>query len=1006
MELGGRGAGSFAAGSLVHARGREWVVLAESEPDLLVLRPLGGGDDDTAAVLPNLEPVRPATFPPPTAADLGDAASARLLRTALRIGFRSSAGPFRSLANLAVEPRAYQFVPLLLALRQGPVRMLIADDVGIGKTVEAGLIAAELLAQGDARRLAVLCSPALAEQWQGELRDKFAIDAELVLPATAARLSRRLMLNQSLFDRYPHVVISTDFIKSPARRHEFVNHCPELVIVDEAHTAVAEGSGGGARARTQRHELLKALAADATRHLVLVTATPHSGKEEGFRNLLALLDPELATVDLDDPRGRARLARHFVQRRRADIRHYLDEDTAFPSDRLSREAPYELSAPYAAFFDRVLAYAREQVVDATDPSGPTVRQRVRWWSALALLRTLASSPAAAAATLRTRASAAQAESVEEADALGRAVVLDSADDEALESLDVTPGADAVGTVEDEGIDEGSTAAEVAAAGQPVLGEKRRLLALARDAAQLTGPRFDRKLATLVDELKGLLADGYDPIVFCRFIDTAEYVAAHLGEPRVLGAEVNVAAVTGRLPPELRQERIAELCTLAGRHVLVATDCLSEGVNLQEHFGAVVHYDLAWNPTRHEQREGRVDRFGQRRDVVRAVTIYGRDNRIDGIVLDVLIRKHRAIRAATGVSVPVPDESDGVVEALMEGLVLRGQRPADQLAFDLGLEQRRDDLHRAWESAAERERRSQTKYAHEGVHPEEVAREVAASRQAMGTRQEVAEFTVEALRALGASVTRRGPSWEVVTSTLPVGLRDALPPGHAEPLPLHPDLPVPRGHGLLARTDPHVEAVARHVLDTALDAGVPPAHGQAWGRGPHALEEGGVGAPPGEPAEGRPASIAARAGVGRTRAVSQRTTLVLVRFRFHLDLPGRDGTRSLVTEDARFLAFAGPPDAAAWLGPADVDALLGATADANVAPDHAADLLARLTTSLPSLSPALDAEADRLATELLDAHRRVRAAAGAARRGLAVAAQKPADVLGLYVWLPVTAAGPR
>src|SRR5687768_6571427 len=98
---------AFAPGSLVRTRGREWVVLPESEQDLLILRPLGGGDDDTAAVLPSLEAVEHARFPPPTPADLGDAASAGLLRTALRIGFRSSAGPFRSLASLAVEPRSY-----------------------------------------------------------------------------------------------------------------------------------------------------------------------------------------------------------------------------------------------------------------------------------------------------------------------------------------------------------------------------------------------------------------------------------------------------------------------------------------------------------------------------------------------------------------------------------------------------------------------------------------------------------------------------------------------------------------------------------------------------------------------------------------------------------------------------------------------------------------------------------------------------------------------------------
>jgi len=959
----------FAPGALVTARGREWVVVEDADDDLVVVRPLGGGDDDTTAVVPSLESITAATFPPPGPDDLGDAAGGALLRTALRTGFRSSGGPFRSLARLAVEPRAYQYVPLLLALRQDPVRLLIADDVGIGKTVESGLIAAELLAQGDIRRLAVLCSPALAEQWAAELHDKFGIDAEVVLPSTAGRLSRGLMMAESLFDRYPFVVVSTDFIKSPNRRAEFLNHCPELVIVDEAHTAVADGAGGGTRARTQRYDLLCAVAADPARHLVLVTATPHSGKEAGFRNLLGLLHPALATVDLDDVNGRALLARHFVQRRRGDIRRYLDQDTAFPSDRESRDAPYGLSSDYAAVFDRVLDYARGQVADA---SGTGVRQRVRWWSALALLRALASSPVAAAATLRTRASTAGAGSVEEADRLGRATVLDSSDDDAVETIDTAPGAlidpadDGNGgdiTSEDGGMPPEPTA-------NPT-GERRRLLDLARAAEALVGPAKDRKLALLIAEVKGLLADGYDPIVFCRFIDTADYVADQLRS--ALGRAATVASVTGVLPPALRQERIAGLTANPGRHVLVATDCLSEGVNLQDHFQAVVHYDLAWNPTRHEQREGRVDRFGQTRDVVRAVTVYGRDNRVDGIVLDVLIRKFRAIRAATGVSIPVPDDTDNVVEALVEGLILGGGRnDADQLSLELGLAEQQQQLHLAWDSAAARERTSRTKYAQETIHPDDVAREVTAARVALGDHGEIAQFTVEALRALGASVTPRPDGWQAVTASLPVGLRDALPAGHPEPFPLHHDLPAPRTDAVLARTDPTVEAVARYVLDTALDPTVGP-------------------------------RIAARAGVIRTRAVTRRTTVLLVRVRLHLDLPSPTGIEQMLAEEARFVAFAGPPDTPEWLEPDAVESLLAAGPDGNVAAEAAGDLIDRTARSMDGLAAHLDGLADRWAAELHDAHRRVRTGAGAARRGLAVTAQKPVDLLGTYVYLPLAVA---
>jgi hypothetical protein len=228
----------FAVGSLVKTRGREWVVLPDSTDDLLVLRPLGGTDQEIAGIYLPLEgsDVQFATFALPDPNRPGDFNSCRLLRDAVRLGFRSSAGPFRSFARLNVEPRPYQLVPLLMALKLDPVRMLIADDVGIGKTVEAGLVARELLDRGEVQRLAVLCPPHLAEQWQSEMAEKFHISAELVLPSTVTRLERYTAVGQSLFDLYPFVVVSTEYIKSTRRRDEFVRACPSLVIVDEAHT--------------------------------------------------------------------------------------------------------------------------------------------------------------------------------------------------------------------------------------------------------------------------------------------------------------------------------------------------------------------------------------------------------------------------------------------------------------------------------------------------------------------------------------------------------------------------------------------------------------------------------------------------------------------------------------------------------------------------------------------------------------------------------------------------
>jgi len=591
---------SYAVGSLVQSRGREWIVLPESKKNLLVLRPLGGLDEEVTGILPSLEEIRPAIFDLPNPKDIGDHRSCRILRDAIRLSTRASAGPFRSFGRIAFSPRPYQLVPLLMALKLNTVRMLIADDVGVGKTIEALMVARELLDRGEIRRMAILCPPHLAEQWQGELASKFQIEAELVLSSTARRLERRCRVGQSLFDLYPYVVVSMDFVKGDRRRDEFVTKCPEMVIVDEAHTCAYgyEGRGG----RHQRHQMVKSLCANPTRHMVFVTATPHSGKEEPFRALLTFLDQQFATLpsDLTGPANkshRRKLAKQFVQRRRADIRHFMQTETPFPK-RLEREDTYNLPENHRKLIDKVLKYTQEIVQDDT---GGRFHQRVRWWGALALLRSIASSPAAASATLRKRTAVIDAATPEEVDEIGKRTVLDLEVENQTEGVDLTPGSDT--------IDEASD-------GQPgKRSNRRRLLAMARDAEKLMG-KADTKLSKTTKIVKNLLKDGFSPIVFCRFIPTADYVAENLSSS--LGRNVEVISVTGIMPPADREARVKDLSSHPKR-VLVATDCLSEGINLQEWFDAVVHYDLSWSPTRHEQREGRVDRYGQPSDEVRVIT---------------------------------------------------------------------------------------------------------------------------------------------------------------------------------------------------------------------------------------------------------------------------------------------------------------------------------------------------------------------------------------------------
>ncbi len=722
---------SFAPGDLVRARGREWVALPSPQDGILALRPLSGSENDTVILDPQLEilPVQPARFDLPADATTTVQAKAALLADAMRLTLRRGAGPFRSAAQLAFEPRIYQLVPLLMALRMPMPRLLIADDVGIGKTIEAGLILRELMDRGEVDAFSVLCPPHLVEQWVGELKSRFGIDAVPVTSGTASRLERGLPLAQTLFGAYPFTVVSLDYIKAEKRREGFARACPDFVIVDEAHACV-----GTHRGRQQRFELLSGLARNPEQRMILLTATPHSGDEEAFARLLFLVDPSFGAMDFEDTRYRERLARHFVQRRRIDlVSGDWDEDRAFPKHETT-EFAYRLSDTHRAFQEVVLGYCFGIVSRAG--SGQRER-RLAFWGTLALMRCVGSSPAAALSALRNRMSS-------ESERLEPQIYDDDGDDE--DAVDLEPG----------------TAFDA----------DPELLALVKRAEELVG-KPDSKLAALVDALTPLIKKGANPVVFCRYLATAEHVRDGL---RKAFPKLTIEAVTGVLTPDERRDRVADMATADDekpiQRILVATDCLSEGINLQQLFDTVVHYDLSWNPTRHQQREGRVDRFGQPAELVRSIMMFSPDSAIDGAVLEVILRKAEDIRKATGVTVPLPEERGPVTDALMASMMLRhGVSP--QLTLDLRLEDGAKVMEARWRDASENEKRSRARFAQNAMKPQEVAPEWEKVRTLLGSPAEARLFVERAMARFGVPLETRKTVLLAHVDALDAGLRERL-----------------------------------------------------------------------------------------------------------------------------------------------------------------------------------------------------------------------------------------
>lgn len=924
---------TFSPGSLISARGREWMVLSGSTGDTLRVRPISGSEEDqTLLYLPlEPEPVREARFPAPDPQHLGGHDAALLLRDALLLSLRRGAGPFRSFGQIAVEPRAYQLVPLLMALKLNPVRLLIADDVGVGKTIEAALIARELLDRGDIDRMVVLCPPHLVEQWVGELEARFNLQAVAVTSSSAKRLERDIPPGMSLFQVHPHTVVSLDYIKSEDRRAHFLNHCPDFIIVDEAHTCAGAGQG-----RHQRYELLRQLADAPTRHLVMLTATPHSGDDAAFYRLLGLLNRDFEklqdAVGPERDRLRRNLGDHFVQRRRPDIAEWQDSDI-FPK-RETKELTYKLTGAWDAFFNAVLDYCAELVESSAGDPG---HQRMSFWSTLALLRCAASSPMAAVLALRTRAG-------DELDAEERQEIIQrlfDGDADVLFNDDVEP---------------------------PAAAEDPALDALVAQAERLAGQSGDPKLKVVCDHVEELLRDGFHPVIFCRYIATAHYLGRHFKSyfNKQL-PEASVEVVTGELPPEEREERVARLAEVDGPRILVATDCLSEGINLQDCLDAVVHYDLSWNPTRHEQREGRVDRFGQSSKVVRATLMYGVNNPVDGAVLEVILRKAERIRKELGVPVPVPGEGQSLTQALLKAVLLR-RRGVDPPAAN---RQQLSLFEEEWAKAEVSAKTNRTIFAQRRMKPEEVLPEWHKSLAAIGGRDDVHRFTARSLARLGSGLEEMRRGFKAPTAGLPEEVRERLESeGLTGPLYIDFRYPAPPPCRSVQRSHPLVEVLAETLLERSL-----------------------VG---GNPDSGDP-SVLGRVGCWVSEDVRSRTTLLLLRLRHQLVTRRGQRDNTLLVEEATALAWVG--QSGERLTGADALRLLNHPPAGDVPPHVRTREATRALAWLSERDTELESFAEERANALLDDHLRVRAASAEQRGRARVEALPRPDVMGVFVLLP-------
>ncbi|MFC8566435.1 DISARM system SNF2-like helicase DrmD [Streptomyces sp. NPDC057245] len=527
--------------------------------------------------------------------------------------------PFRS----GVEIQDYQLDPVVRALSMPRTNLLIADDVGLGKTVEAGLVAQELMLRHRARSMLIVCPAGLTLQWRDEMRDKFGLDFRIVDTRLLRELRRSATgLSANPWTHHPRLIVSIDWLKRerPTRMlREVLPPVPEyprafdLLIVDEVHTCAPSGTGKYA-VDSQRTRAVKLLAPHCE-HRLFLSATPHNGYLESFTALLELLDDHRFARGVKP--ADEQLRRVMVRRLKSELPPKWNGDPRFP-----RRVPHPLEVRYRdetrAAYAKLAEYARSRRDgngggDSSGNNGGKAGRAAADFVTTLLKKRFLSSPKAFAETIATHRETMTTRRSDEAAAPTPTVRV------------LRPLIDGVEEAEEDGEQEQAEAAARALtaarqAMRPLSDRERALLEELDVWAVTAGKRPDAKFARFREWLDaitcadGPLGDWTDErvIVFTEYRDTQRWLYEQLIAAKY--PKERIALLHGGQDPKEREEVktvFQESPDLSPVRILLGTDAASEGINLQAHCHRVLHWEIPWNPNRLEQRNGRVDRHGQR-----------------------------------------------------------------------------------------------------------------------------------------------------------------------------------------------------------------------------------------------------------------------------------------------------------------------------------------------------------------------------------------------------------
>ncbi len=685
----------------------------------------------------------------------GDGALLRLVAEAHRIRLAHLFDPLFAVHTSLVEPLPHQITAVYEEmLPRQPMRFLLADDPGSGKTIMAGLLMRELLIRGDLKRCLICCPGNLATQWQDELRQRFNLQFEIISSATIEESA-----TGNPYLEKPLVISRLDHMSRNERIQAMLQQTEwDLIVVDEAHKMSAHYYGNEVK-ETMRYKLGRLLGSpERTRHLLFLTATPHSGKEEDFQLFMALLDADRFEGRFRD--GVHVTDTHDLMRRLVKEQLVKFDGTPLFPERRAYTVKYDLSLAEAQLYAHVTDYVRNEMnrADRLAAEGEGRRGNRVGFALTTLQRRLASSPEAIYKSLQRRRERLE-KRLREAKLLrrGRDAELEEPsglpdiDEEHLLDLDDAPD-DEVEQLEDTIVEQASAARTIA----ELEAEIATLKTLEAEAGQLRRQGTDRKweeLSRLIQNRTQMFdARGLRRklIIFSEHRDTINYLVSKIRS--LLGRAEEVVVIHGGLGREERR-KMQELFTQdKDVHILVATDAAGEGINLQRAH-LLVNYDLPWNPNRLEQRFGRIHRIGQT-EVCHMWSLVAHETR-EGDVYYRLLEKLRTEREALG---------GGVFDVLgkaFEGTELRkllieairyGDRPEVKARLNQVIDEKLDHEHLC-------DLLEERALAHDAMDAAKVRRVREDMERAEARRLQphfIRTFFIEAFRRLGGTIHEREP----------------------------------------------------------------------------------------------------------------------------------------------------------------------------------------------------------------------------------------------------------